>query len=84
MKHKKSFKDDTKKIGSLKKGCISLRKAKQHESDRTTESSYKTAECIAQLRKPFTDRVFIKEAFLSCADVLFDDLPDKSTIISRI
>ena len=30
-----------------------------------------------------TEYLFIKEAFLSCADVLFDDLPNKSTI-SRI
>ena len=53
-------------------------------ANRTTESSYKAAESIAQHGKPFTDGVFIKEAFLSCADVLFDDLPNKSTIISRI
>ena len=53
-------------------------------ANRTTESSYKAAECIAQHGKPFTDGVFIKEAFLNCADVLFDDLPNKSTIISRI
>ena len=53
-------------------------------ANRTTESSYKAAECIAQHGTPFTDGVFIKEAFLSCADVLFDDLPNKSTIISRI
>ena len=52
--------------------------------NRTTESSYKSAECIAQHGKPFTDGVFIKEAFLSCADVLFNDLPNKSTIILRI
>ena len=52
--------------------------------NRTTESSYKAAECIAQHGKPFTDGVFIKKAFLSCADVLFDDLLNKSTIISRI
>ena len=28
--------------------------------------------------------MFVKEAFLSCAEVLFDDLPNKCTIISRI
>ena len=53
-------------------------------ANRTTESSYKAAECIAQHRKPFIDGVFIKEAFLSFADVWFDDLPNKNTIISRI
>ena len=52
--------------------------------NRTTESSYKVAECIAQHGKPFTDGVFINEAFLSCADVMFDDLPNESTMISRI
>ena len=53
-------------------------------ANRTTESSDKAAECIAQHGKPFTDVVFIKEAFRSCADVVFDDLPKKSTIILRI
>ena len=54
-------------------------------ANRTTESSYKAAKCIAQHGKPFTDGLFIKKAFLSCADVLFDDdLLNKSTIISRI
>ena len=53
-------------------------------ANRTTKSSYKTAECIAQNGKLFTDGVFIKEAFLSCVDILLDDLPNKSSIISRI
>ena len=53
-------------------------------ANRTTESSYKAAECIAQHGKPFTDGVFIKEAFFSCADALFVDLPNKSTINSGI
>ena len=53
-------------------------------ANRTTESSYKATECIAQHGKPFTDGVPINEAFLSCADVLFDDLPNKSIIISGI
>ena len=53
-------------------------------ANRTTESSYKAAEFIVQHGKLFTDGVFIKEAFPRCADVLFDDLPNKSTIISRI
>ena len=46
--------------------------------------SYKVAEGIAKYGKPFTDGVFVKVAFLSCAEVLFDDLPNKCTIISRI
>ena len=53
-------------------------------ANRTTKNSYKAAQCIAQHGKLFTDEVFIKEAFLNCADVLFDDLPNKSIIISRI
>ena len=53
-------------------------------ANRTTESNDKAAECIAQHGKPFTDGVFIKEAFLGCADIMFDDLPNKSTIVLRI
>ena len=88
-KHEKSFKDNAENIESLKKALSrydkqsSIFKKVIFGSNRTTKSSYKVAECIAQLGKPFTDGVFIKEEFLSCADV-FDDLPNKSTIISRI
>ena len=53
-------------------------------ANRTTESSYKAAECIAQHGKPFTNGVFIKETFLNCADVLFGGLPNRSIIILRI
>ena len=52
--------------------------------NRTIEGSYKVAEVIAKNGKPFTDMVFVKEAFLNCAEVLFDDLPNKCTIILRI
>ena len=89
-KHEKSFKDDAEKIESLKKAVSRYEKQSSifkkviSGANRTTESSYKAAECIAQHGKSFTDGVFIQEAFLSCADVLFDDLPNKSTIISRI
>ena len=48
------------------------------------EDSYKVAEVTAKYGKPFTDGVFVKEAFLNCAEMLFDDLPNKCIIISRI
>ena len=48
------------------------------------EGGYKVAEGIAEYGKPFADEVFAKEAFPSCAKVLFDDLPNKCTIILRI
>ena len=81
--------DDAEKIKSLKKVVSRYEKQSSffkivNRANRTTESNYKVAECIAQYGKPVTDRVFIMEAFLSCADVLFDDLPNKSTIISII
>ena len=88
--HEKSFKGDAEKIEALKKSVSRFEKLSNifkkviSGANRTTESSYKAPECIAQHGKPFTDGTFIKEAFLSCADFLFDDLPNKSTIISRI
>ena len=90
MKHEQSFKDDAEKIESLKKAVSRYEKQSSilmkviSGTNRTTESSYKAADCIAQHGKPFTDGVFIKEAFLSCADIMFDDLPNKSTIVLRI
>ena len=89
-KQEKFFKDDAEKIESLKKAISRNKKQSSifkkviSGANRTTKSSYKAAECIAQHSKPFAEGVFIKEAFLSCADVLFDDLLNKSTIISRI
>ena len=52
--------------------------------DHGTEASYRIAHCIAKHGKPFTDGEFIKEAFLSCSDALFESLPNKETIKSRI
>ena len=89
-KHQKFFKDDAEKIESLKKAVSCYEKQSSifkkviSGANQTIESCYKVAECIGQHGKPFTDRVFINEAFLNCADVLFDDLPNESTIISRI
>ena len=92
-KHEKSFKDDAEKIESLKKAVYrrkkqsSIFKEMNSGANRTTESSYKAAECVAQHGKPFIYGVFTvqkKEAFLSCANVVFDHLPKENAIISRI
>ena len=89
-KREKSFKDDAEKTESLKKAVSryqkqsSISKKAIQSTNRTTESSYKIAEGIAKHGKSFTDGVFVKEAFLGCAEVLFGDLSNKSTIISRI
>lgn len=45
------------------------------------QASSPTAKKIAKHGKPFT---VIKEAFLSCSDALFESLPNKETIKSRI
>ena len=42
------------------------------------------AQCVASKAKPFTDGEFAKETFLSSAEILFSDLPNKETILSRI
>ena len=53
-------------------------------TNQTIKGNYKVAEGIAKHGKPFTDGLFVKEAFFRCAEVLFDDLPNKCTIISSI
>ena len=89
-KHVKFLKDDAEKIESLKKAGSRYKKQSSvfkkviRSTNRTIEGSYKVAEAIAKNGKPFTDGVFVKEAFLNCAEVLFDYLPNKGTIISRI
>ena len=42
------------------------------------------AECIAKRKKPFTNGDYIKEVFVNCSEVLFEDLPNKKVILSRI
>ena len=34
--------------------------------------------------EPFTDVDFIKEVFINCSEVLFEDFPNKNVILSRI
>ena len=53
-------------------------------TNQTIKGSYKVAEGIAKHEKSFTDEVFVKLAFLNCAEVLFDDLPNECTAIPRI
>ena len=89
-KHEKFFKDDAGKIESLKKAVSHYEKQSSifkkviRSTNRTIEGSYKVAEVIAKNGKSFIDGVFVKEVFLNCAEVLFDDLPNKCTMISRI
>jgi hypothetical protein len=52
--------------------------------NKATECSYKIAQCVASKGKPFTDREFVKETFLSSAEILFSDLPNKETVLSWI
>ena len=89
-KHKKSFKDDAEKIESLKKALSRYEKQSSifkkviRSMNRTIEGSCKIVEDIAKNQKPFTDGVFVKEAFVNCAKVWFDDLPNKCTVILMI
>ena len=89
-KHERSTKESAEKIESLKKTvsrydkqCIIFKKVIRN-TNQTIEGSSKVAEGTAKHGKPFTDGMFVKVAFLSCAEVLFDDLPNKCIIISRI
>ena len=89
-KHKKSFKNYAEKIEFLKKAVSHYEKQSGIfkkvicSMNRTIKGSYKIAEGIAKHGKPFIDELFVKEAFISCAEVLFDDSPNKCTLTSRI
>ena len=89
-KHKKSFKDYAEKLEFLKTAVSHYEKQSGIfkemicSTNRTIKGSYKVAEGIAKHGKPFIDELFVKEAFISCAEVLFDDSPNKCTLISRI
>ena len=84
-----SFKCAADKAKAIKKAASSIEKQTTFFKKviagkyRPTEGSYKIAQCIAKSGKTFTDGEYIKRAFLSCSDVLFDDLPNKDTIIKN-
>ena len=52
--------------------------------NKATECSYKIVECVALKGKPFTDGEYIKETFLSRAEIFFGDLQNNKVIFSRI
>ncbi|KAG9259865.1 general transcription factor II-I repeat domain-containing protein 2-like [Astyanax mexicanus] len=89
-KHDKTYKDPAERAEAVKRAVA--RYGKQSSSlkvfvnsqGHVTEASYNLASCIAKHGKPFTDGEYVKEAFLSCAETLFDDLPNKDTVKTRI
>ena len=89
-KHEKTFKDVADKAESVKHAVS--RYGKQANTlkvfatakDHATKASYHIANCIAKRGKPFSDGEYIKEPFICSSDVLFDGLPNKETIKSRI
>ena len=89
-KHEKSIMKDAENIEFLKKAVFrydkqsSIFKKVIRNTNQTIEGSYKVPEVIAKHGRPFTDGIFAKEAFLSCAEVLFDDVPNKCIIVFRI
>ncbi|XP_074847014.1 general transcription factor II-I repeat domain-containing protein 2A-like isoform X1 [Carettochelys insculpta] len=85
-KHERHFTDEVSKAESIKQAIVRFEKQSNvlANKNQAIEGSYKIAHCIVKHGKPFTDGYYIKEAFLSCSDVLFNDLPNKDTVISRI
>ena len=85
MKHERSFKDQADKGESIQHAVSRFGKqanslkvfatAKNH----ATEASFRIAHCIVEHGKPFTDGKYIKEAFLSSSEVLFEGLPNKES-----
>jgi hypothetical protein len=89
-KHQFKFKTSEEKSEAIKKAISGFEKQTSILSKavgmkiKATECSYKIAECIALKGKPFTDGEYIKETFLSSAEILFGDLPNKEIIFTRI
>ena len=89
-KHQSKFKTSEKKGEAIKKAISGFKKQTSILSQafgmksKATECSYKIAQCVALKGKPFTDGEYIKETFLSSAEVLFRDLQNKDIILSRI
>lgn len=55
-----------------------------HHGGHCASASYVSALAIAKAGKPFTDGVFLKDAFSECAKELFKDFQNKDKIIQRI
>lgn len=89
-KHEKRFKDEADRAECIKRAVSRYEKQSvvfkglSHAKILATQASFKISESIAKHGKPFTDGEYLKEAFLSSAEILFDGLPNKETILSRI
>ena len=53
-------------------------------SSNVTAASYIVSKEIAKHVKPFSEGQFIKQAWLECASVLFENFKEKEKIIQRI
>jgi len=90
-KHQSMFKNSEEKSEAIKRAVSGYKKQTTRSifsqeigtKYKATECSYKIAQCVASKAKPFTDGEFVKEIFLSSAEIL-SDLPNKETILSRI
>ena len=88
-KHQSVFKNSEEKSEAIKRAVSGYKKQTSIFSQvigtkyKATECSYKIAQCVASRAKPFTDGEF-EETFLSTAEILFSDLPNKETILSQI
>jgi hypothetical protein len=89
-KHQSKFTTPEERSEAIKKAISGFKKQTGILSqavgtkNKATECSYKIAQCVALKGKPFTDGEYIKEIFVSSAEILFSDLPNKESIMSRI
>jgi len=84
-KHQSMFKNSEENSEAIKRAVSGCKKQTSIFSQvigtkyKATECSYKIAQGVASKAKPF-----VKETFLSSAEILFSELPNKETILSRI
>lgn len=89
-KHQKTLRDEADKAESIKRAVSRYEKQTNTlkfftlATNHAIDASYRIAHCIAKCGKPFTDFEYIKDALLCSSEVLFDGLPNKETIKTRI
>ncbi|GFX27670.1 uncharacterized protein TNCV_2129111 [Trichonephila clavipes] len=89
-KHQDTFKNSDEKYEALEKAVSEYKKEITFlcqtigVKPKATECSFVIAHCLAAKGKPFTDGEYIKNTFLKSAEILFIDLPNLRTILSRI
>ena len=83
MKENEKFEVIQRKVKLYKQQTSSFKKIFKPKNN-ISAVSFQVSHTISLHRKPLSDDAYIKEAFKTCAEMLYEDFPNKTDILKRI